>query len=1294
MIFVVSAEQVQTLDANQVVELLRRLIHSELLKHEIPLRSGSVPAQINIADGGEDGRVEWTGGHNQTDWLPSRFSIFQCKRGATSPSSLKKETWTKASQSAGKARALNEALVQAIQQSGAYLIVTTSAVVGTKKDARLKAIREGISEAGHDPRRLTDIDIYDCNKLASWTNQHPAVGLWLNTLLRAVHLGGFQTHDNWSKAPEISKVPYQDSAQPRYQATGSEIRTWKNDDSDIVQAKNLHDIRQLIFAFLGKKGNAVRVVAPSGFGKTRFVHALVNSAPVPDDGLDANQIIYCNYFDVSDRVLNLARDIADSCSRALLIVDDCPPAIHTRLSEIVHRQNSNCIAISIGVESTAQSLRRNLVVQLNRASDEHIIDIAGAVHELAKGRNATFVQDLAQGFPSMAVFAAQALEDKDFELTSVEALISRIVWGERDENALALESLQLLSLFTVVGVEGDAGVELEQIAQFAGQEAHAVFCNLAQFAERGVIHRQGDYAIVQPLPLAMRLANMWLETRPSGTLESLFRTLSEDMKLRMAGRLRWVSWSDKVRTFAQVLINEALPDLASLDTKFGSKLLDRLVHLTPDATMDHLNGLIGDNTIDELKSFKDGRRHVIWALNKLVFRNQTFIPAARLLMRLGAAENETWSNNATGQFKDLYQLHLSGTEADPQTKLVVLDEGLSSKDQRLRAICLAALDRMLEQGHFSRSGGSENIGANEALDDWYPNTYGDIFNYYREALRRLEHIALSEDPDHAKIALNSIGSHLRGLFGIQAILPELQDIIARLLGQYPYWKMPLMGVNQWLYFDREDFPEDYQAQLRAYYVDLLPKTDQELLLVYSSGWAIDIHDPDVTYNRDGDNEFAYCFNKIAEIVERSPNIANFFFPVLDAFALGDFNSDWMAIDKIASHVNNPTELFEHLKTLAPLVAEPQKHASFVGSVIAGARKTDRSQALTCLSEALEEAPLVPYAVNLIASASLDDELMALVIDLLVKDQIDPHSTVAIAFPDTLEGISPQLIVDLLHQLGSRGADGAWASLEFIARMQHGGRFDQTSFIEITRRAVTNGTLFERGNFSSMDWYHWHDIAAKLLIDGHADSVFVDEFLNFILSVTEIEEFNVQLSFDEYAQKILRNLIAVDPGRVWQEFHERLKNADAKGKYRLTSLFEAGSGNPTNAGVLNDIPLQISVAWMLKDKKGRMPFILDWIELFVGEKENLEWSATFIDFTNQHINDLDSLDAVTSRLTFGAWWGSYADKLESEIKRLLDLKELSLNPLVRHWADKTVSRLNNAVVAERRRDANRDASFEK
>ena len=174
---------------------------------------------------------------------------------------------------------------------------------------------------------------------------------------------------------------------------------------------------------------------------------------MPQDVLSESQIIYCLYEDVKDRLPNIAREIADTGSRALLIVDDCPDKIHTKLSDTVHRDGSYCHLITIGVETKAQGTRRNLIVELNAASNELIDQIAEVTNKQVSEKNASLIRELSQGFPRMAVFASRALEGGDEELSSVETLISRIVWGEHEIDKSALESLQLLSLFTIVGME-------------------------------------------------------------------------------------------------------------------------------------------------------------------------------------------------------------------------------------------------------------------------------------------------------------------------------------------------------------------------------------------------------------------------------------------------------------------------------------------------------------------------------------------------------------------------------------------------------------------------------------------------------------------------------------------------------------------------------------------------------------------------------------------------------------------------------------------------------------------------
>ncbi|MCG8017937.1 MAG: hypothetical protein JAY97_17155 [Candidatus Thiodiazotropha sp. 'RUGA'] len=1291
MIFEVNADQIERLDQNQLVELLRKLIQADLNKNSIPLRTGTVPAQINIPDGGDDGRVSWSGGPNETDWLPSRFTIFQSKKGTTSPSGLKDETQTKSSQGTDTP-VLSEALEEAISQSGAYVVVTPTPVVGTKIDSRIKAIQQGINDTGNDPSLLSSIEIYDCNRLAAWTNTHPSVALWLNALLRDVHLGGFQTFEEWGRAPEISEVGFQQTDDKRYLVKGQELKIWKK-DSSFSPEKTFIELRELISVFLLERGNAVRVTGPSGYGKTCLVHQLIaNHSALSQDALNESQIVYCLYEDVKDRLLNIAREITDTSSRVLLIVDDCPDSVHTKLSETVHRDGSQCHLISIGVETKAQGVRRNLIVEINPASNEMIDQIAIATNKQVSEKNAMLIRDLSHGFPRMAVFASRALEGGDEELSSVETLISRIIWGEHEVDQSAFESLQLMSLFTIVGMENAAAKELEEIAGFCGKNARQMFSELRRFAGRGVLFRQGDYGEVQPLPLAMRLSHQWLESNPAGTLEDLFRSLNEEMKMKMVGRLRWVSWSDKVSNFGRALLAEALPDEAVLDTEFGSKLLDRFVHLVPDATMEHLDRLLSGKSIDELAAFDSGRRYTIWALEKLVFRRETFNAAARLLLKLGAGENEDWSNNASGQFIGLYQLYLSGTEATPKEKLLVLDDGLDDADGRVRKLCIDALNRMLEGRHFTRSGGSEHIGAREALEDWQPKSYEEIFDYYRAALSRLEKIALNSKDPNCQTALNIIGSHLRGLFSKANLLDENQAMIARLLEAYPGWYKPALAVNDWLFFDQNSADEDYQQRLREYYEELLPTDPLEQVHYYSSGWTADIHDPNVSYDREGDNDYHYGENKINELIDAAPNQAEYFFPLFDRFLENLTKSAWVAVVAIARHIDEPDHLLRYLLKSITADCDIAVISNLVRDVISGAAQTDRKKGLECLEIALDVPILSATSIEFISAVGIDDVLMQRVIDLVQNDIVEPHQVLAIASKNILQTVNHHLIEKLVSILLIKQEHGAWAAIDFLAHVLFRSDPKGHILLQSLKASVIKPALFDKPRYSGMDWHNWCGLVEKILDDDNVDDDFNQSLVDFIISVTIVEEFKVQLAFDDYAQKILRRLISNSPRVIWGKYHEARASADGQVIYRLPLLFGADAGGSSNEGVLNDIPPNIYIPWMLENKAERMPFILDWLQLFVGEEKDRQWNDDFVSLIDAHVDRPESLNTLRIRLTSGVGWGPFYNRLEVERDQLLNLREVSTNTNVHRWIDQTVSQMEKQIIEQRRQDENREASY--
>src|SRR5690606_16643524 len=105
---------------------------------------------------------------------------------------------------------------------------------------------------------------------------------------------------------------------------------------------------------------------------------------------------------------------------------------------------------------------------------------------------------------------------------------------------------------------------------------------------------------------------------------------------------------------------------------WGSLLFRYVVEVNPIKTAQALDASFARMKKTEISGIDNGRRNLVWALEKLCFRNQTFDIATKILYSFAVSENETWSNNATHQFIQLFQLFLSGTQASLYKRLDII----------------------------------------------------------------------------------------------------------------------------------------------------------------------------------------------------------------------------------------------------------------------------------------------------------------------------------------------------------------------------------------------------------------------------------------------------------------------------------------------------------------------------------------------------------------------------------------------------------------------------------------------
>ncbi len=141
-------------------------------------------------------------------------------------------------------------------------------------------------------------------------------------------LPGWQSFGSWSLTPANVDAGYLADEQAR-------IRTGAKDQGDGFSAvEGINRIRKV----LASPGHVVRLVGLSGVGKTRLAEALFDAA-IGEDALDPSLAFYTNEAEgPNPPPAGLASDLIADQTRAILMVDNCTPELHRRLSEVARRQ--------------------------------------------------------------------------------------------------------------------------------------------------------------------------------------------------------------------------------------------------------------------------------------------------------------------------------------------------------------------------------------------------------------------------------------------------------------------------------------------------------------------------------------------------------------------------------------------------------------------------------------------------------------------------------------------------------------------------------------------------------------------------------------------------------------------------------------------------------------------------------------------------------------------------------------------------------------------------------------------
>ncbi|HKO20623.1 MAG TPA: hypothetical protein VJU82_17235, partial [Acidobacteriaceae bacterium] len=248
----------------------------------------------------------------------------------------------------------------------------------------------------------------------------------------------------------------------------------------------------------------------------------------------------------------------------------------------------------------------------------------------------------------------------------------------------------------------------------------------------------------------------------------------------------------------------------------------------PSATLSTLEHVIANATIDELRAARRSRRDLVWALEQLLWPVQTFEGAAHLMLKLAAAENESWTNNATGIWVETFQTLLGRTAAGWPRRVSVVQTAATSTLPAERVLAAKAIGAAFRTRHVIRMGNppSDVLGMPE--QSWRPKTYSEWWDSLDAYLGILKALLTDDAPEVRTTAAQVLGEISGELFALagERVSKTWAEVAASLAGASYELRGPIIGrieeaCDLWEYRltnshgNREELAQEAEEGIRA-----------------------------------------------------------------------------------------------------------------------------------------------------------------------------------------------------------------------------------------------------------------------------------------------------------------------------------------------------------------------------------------------------------------------------------------------------------------------------------------------
>lgn len=498
--------------------------------------------------------------------------------------------------------------------------------------------------------------------------------------------------------------------------------------------------------------NNCRLMALSGMGKTRIIAETFKNSPRV-------------YYSREGECIEGLNALLKYCQPEVVIIDNCNHVSMTNAIKCIEESGKNVRLITIYniLKLDEQNFNGELYKLDYNITEEIIAKMIAAEVDILKDEcivNA--IKERSGNIPYMTLLLISVYKkNKNLSIDNSNGLLSSILKGDESLSENKEKVLKTLSLFEPLGYDGMYKDEFDLIVN--NEKIHHIDLpqnninllfndTIKEYENRQLIEKEACFIRIRPRPLAEWLVESWLVQfgdNISDIIEEIScieNSLSERLFRALNNRFREMNSHNAKIVFDKLNNpeNGSFHNERIVFSKAGSQLFLSMGLVSPVMVASNLLSLIETKSIEWLRDEmdKDVRRNLVWALENISIDNDAFIDGAKCLAKLALAENEHWSNNATEQFLQLFRILLSGTTANLEKRVELINE--LRKEKLYSPLLIKAIGSAFTSSGFYRSNTSGVSYFTDNVYDYRP-LISEVKSYWKDCIDILISITEQEN---------------------------------------------------------------------------------------------------------------------------------------------------------------------------------------------------------------------------------------------------------------------------------------------------------------------------------------------------------------------------------------------------------------------------------------------------------------------------------------------------------------------------------------------------------------------